>query len=276
VVLYVLLPLYTPKGEGVGVTVLGDEVLLPLPGRVTALTVEEAILLRKSIREWAREPITVEHLSMLLWATQGIVEDAGFGWYRRAAPSAGATYPLEVYVVVGERGVSLGGGSYLKAGVYKYNYLRHSITLVKEGDFRADLWRASLRQDWVKTAPVNIVICAVYERTTGRYGERGVRYVHMEAGHVGQNIYLVATALNLGTVAIGAFYDDEVARIVGAAKNERPLYIFPVGVPERPHRMTFEELRELYTRLRGSEGSRGTTPTLGVPEHEELSGPGST
>jgi SagB-type dehydrogenase family enzyme len=252
VLLYVLLPLYTPREEGVGVTVLGDEVLLPLPSRVTTLTVEEAILLRKSIREWSGEPITIEQLSMLLWATQGIVEDAGFGWYRRAAPSAGATYPLEVYVVVGERGVSVGGGSYLKAGVYKYNYLRHSITLVKEGDLRVDLWRASLRQDWVKTAPVNIVICAVYERTTGRYGERGIRYVHMEVGHVGQNIYLMATALNLGTVAIGAFYDDEVARVVGVARNERPLYIFPVGVPERPHRATFEELRELYTRLRGS------------------------
>ncbi|MEM4783872.1 MAG: SagB/ThcOx family dehydrogenase [Sulfolobales archaeon] len=248
---YVLMPLFSYEAGNAGVVVVGDEVLLPLPTKVTKLVVEEAMLLRKSIREWRKEPITITQLSMLLWATQGLVEDAGFGWYRRTAPSAGATYPLEVYVVVGEKGVSIGSGEFLKAGVYKYDYLRHSIKLVKEGDFRVDLWRASLRQDWVRDAPVTIVLCAIYERTTGRYGERGVRYVHMELGHVGQNIYLMATALELGTVAIGAFYDEEVARVVSVAKNERPLYLFPVGVPERPHRASFDELARLYERLRG-------------------------
>ncbi len=271
---YVLLPLFAPELETSGVAMVGDEILLPLPSKVTALTVEEVILLRKSIREWRREPIDVAQLSMILWATQGIVEYAGFGWYRRAAPSAGATYPLEVYVVVGERGVRV-GAEYLRAGVYKYDYMRHSLRLVKEGDQRVELWRAALRQDWVRDAPVTIVLCAVYERTTGRYGERGVRYVHMELGHVGQNIYLMATALGLGTVAIGAFYDEDVARIVSAARNERPLYLFPVGVPERPHRATFEDLRGLYERLRG--GSREPTepsqPAVEQPG-EELWGPG--
>lgn len=228
---------------------MGEELLLPLPRKITVVTVEEAILLRKSIREWRDAPITVEQLSMILWASQGVVEDVD-GWLRRAAPSAGATYPLEVYVVIGEGGVSLGDGSYIEAGVYKYDYVRHSLKLIKRGDLRNDLWRATLRQDWVREAPVSLVICAVYERTTWRYGERGVRYVHIEVGHVGQNIYLMSTALGLGTVAIGAFHDDEVARIVDARRDERPLYVFPVGVPLRPHKTDFRELQELYSRLR--------------------------
>ncbi|MCS7099712.1 MAG: SagB/ThcOx family dehydrogenase [Sulfolobales archaeon] len=255
-VAYVVVSFLTSQINSGDTVVVGDEVLLPLPSKITRLTVEEAILLRKSIREWRREPITIVQLSMLLWASQGIVEDAGFGWYRRAAPSAGATYPVEVYVVVGEKGVRVGEEEFLKAGVYKYDYMKHSVRLVKEGDVRVDLWRASLRQDWVRDAPITIVLCAIYERTTGRYGERGIRYVHMELGHVGQNIYLVATALDLGTVAIGAFYDEEVAKVISSARNERPLYLFPVGVPREPHRATFEELSRLYERLR--RGSRAT------------------
>lgn len=242
--------LYTPPRDREGVEIMGEEVLLPLPAKVSAITVEEAILLRKSVREWSNSPITIEQLSMILWASQGVVEEIG-GWLRRAAPSAGATYPLEVYVVIGERGVLFNNGDYLGAGVYLYNYARHSLRLVKRGDFRDELWAASLWQEWVRSAPVSIVICAVYERTTQRYGERGIRYVHLEAGHVGQNIYLMSTALGLGTVAIGAFYDDEVARVIGAGPDERPLYIFPVGVPLRPHKMDFERLHEIYSRLRG-------------------------
>lgn len=228
---------------------MGEELLLPLPKKVSVITVEEAILLRKSVREWRDSPITIEQLSMILWASQGVVEDID-GWLRRASPSAGATYPLEVYVVIGEEGVSLGGDSYVGAGVYKYDYRRHSIRLVRSGDFRDDLWRATLRQDWVREAPLSLVICAVYERTTWRYGERGIRYVHIEVGHVGQNIYLMSTALGLGTVAVGAFHDDEVARVINARRDERPLYVFPVGVPLEPHKVDFRELQELYSRLR--------------------------
>jgi len=249
IVTYVIFSLYSPQQDLGGVEIVGEELLLPLPKKITTITVEEAILLRKSIREWRDSPVTVEQLSMILWASQGVVENVD-GWLRRASPSAGATYPLEVYVVIGEKGVSLGDGSYVEAGVYKYDYKRHSLKLIKSGDFRSDLWRASLRQDWVKEAPVSLVICAVYERTTWRYGERGVRYVHIEVGHVGQNIYLMSTALGLGTVAIGAFYDDEVAKVVEARRDERPLYVFPVGVPLEPHKTDFRELQELYTRLR--------------------------
>lgn len=254
VLVYVFVPLYMPSElYSRGAAVLGEgEILLPLPTKITKLTVEEALLLRKSMREWLPEPLDLTQLSMLLWATQGIVEDAGFGWYRRTSPSAGATYPVEVYVVIGNRSVRLGSGEFVEAGIYKYDYMRHSLKLVKKGDYRTDLWRASLRQDWVREAPVTIVLCAVYERTTSRYGERGIRYVHMELGHIGQNIYLMATALGLGTVAIGAFYDEDVSKVISSARNERPLYLFPVGVPEKPFRTSFEELSTLYERLRRS------------------------
>ncbi|MEM0226293.1 MAG: SagB/ThcOx family dehydrogenase [Thermofilaceae archaeon] len=235
-----------PVGEAV---VVGEEVLLPLPRVKTEMRVEEALLHRKSIREWRDEPLDVEDLALLLWAAQGVTEHAGWDWYRRTAPSAGATYPLEVYVVIGEKGVRSGSG-YLEAGVYRYNPFRHSLTLVRRGDARRELWEASWRQDWVRDAPVSIVICAVYERTTSRYGERGVRYVILEAGHVGQNIYLMATALNLGTVAIGAFDDAAVARAISARAGEAPLYVYPVGVPRELYRGSFDEVRRLIEGMR--------------------------
>ncbi|MEM0453843.1 MAG: SagB/ThcOx family dehydrogenase [Sulfolobales archaeon] len=250
IVAYVVLSLYTPLTEvGSGVTILYEEILLPLPKKLTTMTVEESILMRKSIRDWANEPLSIMQLSMVLWATQGIVEDY-YGWLRRVAPSAGATYPLEIYVVIGNNSVIIEEGKYIQAGIYKYDFKRHSIKLVAVGDRRLALWDASLKQDWVRDAPISIVICAVYERTTNRYGERGNRYVILEAGHVGQNIYLMSTSLGLGTVAIGAFYDDEVAKVIFASKNEKPLYIFPVGVPLSSHKTTFEKLQEIYIRLR--------------------------
>ncbi|MCD6373809.1 MAG: SagB/ThcOx family dehydrogenase, partial [Thermococcus sp.] len=180
------------------------------------MSVEEAIAKRRSIREYRDGPLSLEELSQLLWAAQGITSRDG----KRAAPSAGPTYPFEVFIVVGK----VDG---LEPGIYHYDPSTHSITLVKEGDFRDELQKAALDQPWVGNAAVDIVLVAFYERTTRVYGERGYRYVHMEAGHIGQNIYLQATALGLGTVAIGAFHDEEVAKIIGT--EGAPLYIFPVG-----------------------------------------------
>ena len=193
----------------------GEKILLPEPNLRGEMSVEEAIAKRKSIRTYKNQPLKLEDLSQLLWACQGITHDK-----KRSAPSAGATYPFEIFAVVGsvER---------LKPGIYHYNPFEHSITSVKEGDFRKELQKAALDQKWVGDAAIDIILVAFYERTTKVYGERGIRYVHMEAGHIGQNIYLQATALNLGTVAIGAFYDEEVAEIIGT--NGAPLYIFPVG-----------------------------------------------
>lgn len=209
-------------------------VFLPLPRIKGNMSLEEAIAYRRSIREYRDEPLTLFQLSQILWAAQGLTEPR---WKFRASPSAGATYPLEIYVVVGENGVEG-----LKPGVYHYDPLTHTLRLVKEGDVREELYEACLRQPWVKNAPVSIVVTADYERTTRVYGERGVRYVHIEVGHVGQNIYLEATALGLGTVAVGAFYDEDVREVIGAPPNHHPLYVMPVGVPVKPYRITEEEL----------------------------------
>jgi len=169
--------------------------------------------------------LKLEQVSQLMWCAQGITDRRGM---LRAVPSAGATYPLEAYVVVKD-----GGVEGLGAGVYRYEPEDHSLELVREGDLSEELASACLGQRWVKEAPVNIVITAVYARTTRRYGTRGERYVHIEVGHVGQNVYLQATAMGLGTVAIGAFYDDEVREVLGVPKDEVPLYVMPVGISLR-------------------------------------------
>ncbi|WP_297508335.1 SagB/ThcOx family dehydrogenase [Thermococcus sp.] len=204
----------TPQaGQGEGI------VPLPEPRLTGGMSVEEAIAKRRSIRSYRDEPLTLEELSQLLWAAQGITD-----WKRkyRSAPSAGPTYPFEIYAVVGNvRGLS--------PGIYRYDPFRHALIELRKGDFRRELQKASLNQEWVGEAPLDIVLVAFYERTTRVYGERGIRYVHMEAGHIGENIYLEATSLGLGTVAVGAFDDERVAEILGTLGS--PLYIFPVGVP---------------------------------------------
>ena len=221
---------------------VGSEIFLPYPRIKGNISLEEALSMRRSIREYKDIPLTLEQLSQLLWAAQGINE-VHYGF--RTAPSAGATYPLEVYVVVSPNGVKG-----LPAGIYHYNVHRHSLIVMKLGDFRKALTDAALGQTWVYKAPINVVITAIYERTTIRYGERGIRYVHMEVGHVGQNIYLQAVALGLGTVVIGAFHDNVVQEIIGVPKNEHPLYIIPVGVPQKLYRLNYEDLIKYYERQR--------------------------
>ncbi|KYH36386.1 MAG: nitroreductase [Candidatus Hecatellales archaeon B24] len=200
----------------------GKALSLPQPRLKGEVTVEEAIASRRSRRKYSEKPLELWELGQLLWAAQGITEP---NLKFRAAPSAGATYPLEVYVEAGS-----GSVKGLQAGVYHYKPENHSISMVKPGDFHGELRSAALGQEWVGRAAVNLVICAVYERTTGRYGERGrIRYVHMEAGHAGENIYLQAEALGLATVAVGAFYDEQVSALLSLPENHKPLYIYPVG-----------------------------------------------
>lgn len=224
-----------------------SEYLLPLPKFASNVTIEEALAWRRSIRVYKDEPITINHLSMILWAAQGVTE---FKYGFKTAPSAGAAYPLELYVIIGDKCVIVEDEAYLPPGLYKYDCRIHAIKLVKTGDLRESLAEASLNQEWVKKAPINIVICALYERTTRIYGERGYRYVYMEVGHVGQNIYLMATALNLGAVVIGAFYDAQVKNILNTSVKEEPLYIIPVGVPKEPYRINEKEISEYYGKVR--------------------------
>lgn len=193
-----------------------ERIKLPMPDYKGKISVEEALKKRRSVREYKSTPLTLKEFSQLLWATDGKTAD----WGGRTAPSAGATYPLEIYVVVGNvEGV--------KAGLYHYEIDSHSITLIKEGDIRTELSRASLNQSSVKNAPVVIVMSGIFERTTTRYGERGKRYVFMEVGHCGQNIHLQAEALGLGSVMIGAFEDDKVKNVLGI--KEDVFYLCPVG-----------------------------------------------
>ncbi len=193
-------------------------VQLPAPVKDSDISIEKALLERRSIRDYKGEPLRLSELSQLLWAAQGITAS---GFYR-AAPSAGALYPIEVYVVAGR-------AEDLAEGIYRYSPKKHLLTLERNGDYRRELSKAALMQDCIRYAPCSIVIAAEYERTTGKYGERGVRYVHMEVGHVAENISLQAVSLNIGTVIIGAFSDDEVKRAIGLPRVERPLYIMPLG-----------------------------------------------
>jgi SagB-type dehydrogenase family enzyme len=196
---------------------------LPPPQTTGAMSVEEAIARRRSIRSYTDEPLSLEDISQLLWAAQGITEPSTGG---RAAPSARGTYPMEVYVVVGTDGVTG-----LAEGVYHYDPRGHRLENILEGDVRQSLMGVALGQSCVGDAPVDIVIAAIYERTTGRYGDRGIRYVHMEAGHIGQNLYLQAVARGLGMVVIGAFDDEGVQQVLRLPSEQKPLYIIPVGHP---------------------------------------------
>ncbi len=181
--------------------------------KIGEVSLEETIEKRRSRRSFKRTMLTKKQLSQLIWS-------AG------KAPSAGATYPLALYAVIGEECVDD-----LDAGVYRRSDRGYSeLEMHKEGDLREELAVACLSQMFIADAPVSFVIAAEYERTTRRYGDRGVRYVYIEVGHVGQNIYLQCEALSLATVAIGAFYDDEVARVLNLPKEHKPIYMMPVGV----------------------------------------------
>jgi SagB-type dehydrogenase family enzyme len=185
---------------------------------VKAASLEELLRERRSVRDYADAPLTQDEVLKLLWAGQGITRV----WGGRTAPSAGALYPLEIYLVAGDV-------ENLSPGVYKYKPTQNTLSIVKDGDVRASLAATALGQNCVKKGAIDIVIAAVYERTTRKYGSRGQRYVHIEVGHAAQNICLQATALGLGLAAVGAFDDARVKNILGMSQDEMPLYVMPVG-----------------------------------------------
>ena len=203
--------------------VQGPKIPLP-PPRYRGLAVEEALAQRRSVREYGSRPLPLTHLSQLLFAAQGAT-----GRYRerilRTAPSAGALYPFEVYPVVHRvEGLS--------PGVYHYDVRHHTLTQMKLGDFRWTLMEAGLEQDLLAEANVVFVLAAVVDRVLHKYGQRGWRYIYMEAGHISQNLYLQATSLGLGSVAVGAFYDHEVNALIGVdGQTETTIYLHAVGVP---------------------------------------------
>lgn len=192
---------------------------LPQPERSAGHSLEQALAQRRSVREFAAAPLRLEELAQLAWAAQGAT-----GSGHRTAPSAGGLYPLELGIVVG----NVEG---LVPGVYRYEPDAHRLARVAGGDRRAQLAAAAFRQAWIAQAPAIFVIAAVEQRTTAKYGERGVRYAQMEAGHAGENLLLQATALGLGATVVGAFDDETVKSVTGLPTTARPLSLIPVGRP---------------------------------------------
>ncbi len=194
---------------------------LPEPVLQGGLSVERAISERRTVRSFGSAFLNMSQVSRLMWSAQGITEKGGF---KRAAPSAGALYPMDIYGAVGQDCVEG-----LKAGVYHYAVKGHSLFLIKEGDFRKDISRASLEQTWMARAPLILVITAEYDRVTVKYGKRGLRYAIMEAGHIGENIFLQCQSSGLAAGIVGAFDDQMINQVLGAKKTHEPLLIMPVG-----------------------------------------------
>ncbi len=197
---------------------------LPQPRLEGPVSVEKAVQRRRTIRAYADRPLGIDTLAQLLWAAGGITEDRGF---KRAAPSAGALYPMDIYVVTGSNSIAS-----RHAGVYHYQPTGHSLSATASGDRRIQLARTSLGQMWMAEAPISLVLTAEYSRITGKYGDRGVRYAWIEAGHMGQNIFLQAEALGLKAGIVGAFHDQQLARDLALPPARVPLLVMPVGYPK--------------------------------------------
>ncbi len=198
-------------------------VRLPKPATEGSVSLEKALATRRSIRSFSDKPLTMAHVSQLLWAAQGITEPKrGL----RAAPSAGACYPISLYLAAGK----VEG---LDPGIYLYSPAGHLLLRKSSADGRGDLARAAIGQSCVGTAPAVLALAADYGRIKPRYGDRSARYTDMEAGHIGQNVSLQAVALGLGTVMVGAFDDGAVKKALGLPPEEAALYIIPVGHPSR-------------------------------------------
>jgi SagB-type dehydrogenase family enzyme len=210
-------PVLAPQA---GAAAAPASIALPAPRVTGSMPVEQALAGRRSVREFARAPLSLEEVAQLLWAAQGANRPDG----RRTAPSAGATYPLELLLLAGDV-------TGLPPGLYRYLSATHRLVRVDGRDRRAELAAAAHHQDWVARAPAVVVVAGVVARTAGRYGERAERYVAIEVGHAAQNLFLQAVALGLGSTPVGAFSDREVAALLALPEGERPYLVLPVGRP---------------------------------------------
>ena len=191
---------------------MGEIITLSKPNQSGSMPLEQAIAARRSRRDFSPQPLALEQISQLAWAAQG--QDANSGY--RTAPSAGATYPLELFVVTSN-------------GLFRYLPAKHSLEKMTDQDLRGSLASAAWGQEFIQAAPLTLVFAAQFVRTTGHYGQRGIRYVYMEAGHAAQNVHLQAEALGLGSVAVGAFDDRSVSEALSLPANLEPLYMVVVG-----------------------------------------------
>jgi SagB-type dehydrogenase family enzyme len=203
---------FSKDGESMTVR-SGEKIIeLPEPARKGGVSLEETLAARRSVRDFTGDRLREEELSQLLWSAQGTTRS----WGGRTAPSAGALYPIELYVVLPE-------------GLFRYVSRGHKLVRISDQNLFRSLAGAALGQECLRNAPAVIVITAVYERTERKYGRRGERYVKMEVGHAAENVLLQAVSLGLGAVPIGAFYDDRVSRALNLPENHEPLYLIPVG-----------------------------------------------
>jgi SagB-type dehydrogenase family enzyme len=190
----------------------GEVIVLPAPEKRGSLSLEEALYKRESVRSFSPEPLTVKEISQILWAAQGKTRH----WGGRTSPSAGALYPLEIYMA-------------LREGLYRYVPDQHQMLKVTDRNLIVSLSDAALGQGCIREAPAVVIITAVYGRIEGKYGSRGERYVKIEVGHAAQNILLQAVSLGLSAVPVGAFHDEKVRRILSIPDDHKPLYLIPIG-----------------------------------------------
>jgi len=195
-----------------------EHIKLPNPRVMGEQSVEMLFKQRRSVRSYEKSPLNLAEVGQLLWSAQGISDAQGL----RTSPSAGALYPLTLYVVAGDV-------NELSSGIYQYNPETHSLLKTVNGDLRKLLQKAAHDQSCVGDGAIIIVFTGIYQRTTRKYGQRGERYVHMEVGHAGQNLFLQAEALQFGTVVVGAFDDDEVRAVLNLDSDVQPLSLMPVG-----------------------------------------------
>jgi SagB-type dehydrogenase family enzyme len=191
---------------------MSEIINLPGPNQDGSMSLEKAIAVRRSRRKFLPQPLTLEQIGQLCWSAQG----QGLGTKYRTVPSAGATYPLELFVLTAD-------------GLFHYLPDRHSLEKLADQDLRAALAAAAWGQGFVEDAPATFIFAAEFARTTNHYGKRGVRYVYMEAGHAAQNVHLQAEALGLGSVAVGAFDDSAVSDVLSLPEKLEPVYMVSVG-----------------------------------------------
>jgi SagB-type dehydrogenase family enzyme len=197
---------------------------IPLPEAkfLTGPNIWEIMGNRRSVRDYSPDPIPLQDLSNLLWATQGITEKAPGPWFR-TAPSAGALHPMDTYIVAARVGE-------LGPGIYRLRVEDFSLEPKKLGNFASLISQAALDQEIVRNAAVVFVWVAVIQRSRQKYRQRAYRYIYLDSGHIAQNLYLAATALNLGCCAVAAFFDEEVNQLLGVdGKEETALYLATVG-----------------------------------------------
>lgn len=193
-------------------------VYLPEPDYESDVSLEYTLLSRRSVRTYSDEPLLITEISQLLWAAQGITDEAG----HRTAPSAVAIYPLKLYLIAGNV-------KDLSPGIFTYEPEGHRLIRQSEGDYRNELAAAAMGQSSVRDGAVSFVVTADFDKVIMRFDEKGERFTCLEAGHAAQNLCLQATALDLGFVTAGAIYDDRVAGVMDLPDNLTPLYVIPVG-----------------------------------------------